>query len=335
MGRVFVSRTFGMVTHFLGREEVLAYLRDLLVRLERFDAVPTVWCPLTRSGNALLRHLLDLVASHHPQLADSVSVLPIEVKDVNDEVHFLQGDPAKDIPGKNVMIFDGATHSGQMMTNCAREALRYGAAGVCTYSLVLKRGSKFIPTLWGVTVDDTDRTFFLLDKIPNNRLDAGCLKSSTGRRALNIHLRVLAESDLKKPPVVSELDSLDRVTWGDRYFDMKAGGKHRCSYVLEKGSEILGYLTLSHPEAGRLSIDEVAVDRNHRGKNIGAVLVRFADTMARQFDCLSIQLQAVANKRDFYKGFGYKVVTETPLTLDDEEYWLMEKPVIYNQSLLS
>jgi ribosomal protein S18 acetylase RimI-like enzyme len=222
-----------------------------------------------------------------------------------------------------------------MMTNCVREVLRHGAAGVCTYSLVLKRGSKFIPTLWGVTVDDVDRAFFLLDKIPNNRLDAGCPKSPTKRKPLNIHLRVLAESDLKKPPVVSELDSLDRVTWGDRYFDMKAGGQHRCSYVLEKGDKILGYLTLSHPEAGRLSIDEVAVDRNHRGKNIGAVLVRFADTMARQFDCLNIQLQAIANIRDFYKGFGYKVIAESPLTLDDEEYWLMEKPVIYNQSLLS
>lgn len=148
-----------MVTHFLGREEVSAYLRDFLVRLECLDAIPTLWCPLTRSGNALLSELLDLVEANHPQLVKSVSVLPIEVKNGSDEVRFTRGDPAKDIPGKDVLIFDGATHSGRMMTNCVREVLRHGPAGICTYSLVLKRGSTFIPTLWGVTVDDVDRAF--------------------------------------------------------------------------------------------------------------------------------------------------------------------------------
>src|SRR5437773_6644368 len=149
-----------MVTHFIGHEQVSAYLRDFLVRLERLDAVPTLWCPLTRSGVALLNQLLDLVARNHPQSAESVSVLPIEVKDGSDEIRFSNGDPAKDIPGKNVLIFDGATHSGRTMTNCVPEVLRHGAAGVCTYSLVLKRGSNFIPTFWGVTVDDVDRVFF-------------------------------------------------------------------------------------------------------------------------------------------------------------------------------
>ena len=127
---------------------------------------------------------------------------------------------------------------------------------------------------------------------------------------------------------------MDRVTWGDRYFDMKAGRQRRCSYVLEKGYEILGYVTLSQAEAGCLSIDEVAVDRQHQGKNLGAVLMRFADTMARQFDCRTIRLHAIADKLDFYKAFGYEAVAESALMLDNEEYWLMEKAVIYNESLL-
>ncbi len=323
-----------MVTHFIGREEVSAYLRDFLVRMERLDARPTLWCPLTRSGNALLNQLLDLVEKNHPQLTDSVSVLPIEVKDGSDKVHFFNGDPAKDLPEKNVLIFDGATHSSRLMANCVAEVLRHGAAGVCTYSLVLKRGSKFIPTLWGVMVDDVDRAFFLLEEIPNNRLDAGSLHSPKKGKSLNIHIRVLCESHVKKPSVMSGVASMDRVTWGDRYFDMKAGGQRRCSYVLEKGDVILGYVTLSQAQAGCLSIDEVAVDRQHQGKNLGAVLMRFADSMARQFDCRAIRLHAIADKVDFYKAFGYKPVAESALMLDDEEYWLMEKAVIHNLSLL-
>jgi GNAT superfamily N-acetyltransferase len=324
-----------MVTYFLGREEVSAYLRDFLNRLECLSAVPTLWCPLTRSGKALLDELLDLVAQQHPRLVETVSVVPIEIGDGDSQVRFAHGDPAKDIPSQNVLIFDGATHSGRMMATCVAEVLRHGAAGVCTYSLVLKRGSTFIPTFWGLAVDDVDRAFFLLDEIPNHRLDAGGPKLPTKKKALNIHLRLLSEAHLKKPPVVCGLGSMDRVTWGDRHFDMQAGGQRRCSYVLQQGDEILGYLTLSHAEPGSLAIDEVAVDRKHQGKNLGAVLMRFADTMARQFDCQGVHLHAIKDKLDFYKGFGYKVVGETPLRLDDEEYWPMEKPVIYNQSLLS
>ena len=324
-----------MVTYFLGREEVSAYLRDFLIRLERLNAVPTLWCPLTRSGTALLDELLNLVGRHHPRLAESVSVLPIEVDDGTRQIRFTQGDPAKDIPGQNVLIFDGATHSGRMMTNCVAEVVRRRAAGVCTYSLVLKRGSTFIPTFWGVAVDDVDRAFFLLEMIPNHRLDAGGPRSPKKKKALNIHIRLLCESHLKKPPVVCGLGSMDRVTWGDRHFDMKAGDQRRCSYVLEQGDEILGYVTLTRAKDGSLAIDEVAVDRKHHGKNLGAVLMRFADTMARQFDCQEVHLHAIKDKLDFYKGFGYAVAAKSPLMLDDEEYWPMEKPVIYNQSLLS
>lgn len=326
---------FDMVTYFLGKEEVSAYLRDFLIRLEQLDAVPTLWCPLTRSGKALLDELLDLARDYHPNLVETVSVLPVEVRDKTLEVRFATEDPAKEIRGRNVLILDGATHSGRMMTKCVAEVLRHGAAGVCTYSLVLKRGSTFIPTFWGLAVEDVDRAFFLLDKIPNHRLDAGGPQSQQKKKGLNVHLRLLSEAHLKKLPVVSGLASIDRVTWSDRFFEMKTGGQRHCSYVLEKADEILGFLSLTHRETGCLFIDEIAVDQKHQGRNVGPVMMRFADTMARQFDCHKLQLYAIENRLDFYKGFGYKVVTGSPLKLDDEVYWLMEKAVIYNQSLLT
>jgi len=323
-----------MVTYFLGREEVSAYLRDFLSRLQRFDPLPTLWCPLTRSGNALLSQLLDLVQERYPDLAGTVSVLPIEVGDGSGTIRFLQGDPAKDIPGRSVLVFDGSVHSGQMLTNCVTKILNLGATQVCTYSLVIKRGSKFVPTLWGLTIDDVDRAFFLLEEIPNNRLDAGSPRAPARRTPSYIHIRVLGEADLQKPTVTSGLRSIDRVTWGDRYFDMKAGGDRRCSYVLEEGAKILGFLTLSHPEPDCLSVDEVAVDPQHRGRNLGAVLIRFADTMARHFDCRKVRLHAIKERIGFYEGFGYALASKTPVMLDEEEYQLMEKLVVYNRSLL-
>lgn len=324
-----------MVTYFLGKEEVSAYLRDFLIRLELLDAVPTLWCPLTRSGNALLNELLDLVAEHHPKLIETVSVMPIEVSDQTREIRFTKGDAAKDIRGQNVLIFDGATHSGGTMAKCVGEVLKHGAASVCTYSLVLKRGSAFIPTMWGLAVDDVDRAFFLLDKIPNHRLDAGGPASPKKKKGLNIHIRLLCDEHLQKTLLVSGLASIDRVTWGDRYFEMKTGGQRHCTYVLERGDKILGLMSLTHRASACLFIDEIAIEREHQGKNIGPVLMRFADTMARQFDCQKIQLQAISTKINFYSGFGYKVIVESPLKLDGEEYWLMEKPVIGIMSLLS
>jgi hypothetical protein len=66
-----------MVTYFIGLEEVDAYLRDLLERLDRFDPLPDLWCPVTASGNALLRRLVRLVREERPQWSEKVSALPI------------------------------------------------------------------------------------------------------------------------------------------------------------------------------------------------------------------------------------------------------------------
>jgi hypothetical protein len=48
-----------MHTHYLGREEVQAYSRDLVARLKAMGAcIPTVWCPIGRSGEELAANIL-------------------------------------------------------------------------------------------------------------------------------------------------------------------------------------------------------------------------------------------------------------------------------------
>ena len=66
-----------MITYFFGREEVTAYLKDFLDRLARFDPVPEVWCPLTKSGKDLVGAMLDLVRDFHPELANVLAVAAV------------------------------------------------------------------------------------------------------------------------------------------------------------------------------------------------------------------------------------------------------------------
>src|SRR5579884_2104899 len=228
-----------MVTYFLGEDEVLAYLRDFLERLTKFDPLPSLWCPMTRSGDAIQKLLNGLIAEKHPEIIERISVLPLDLSKDEKIVFPTEQNPEKDINGKRVLLFDGAIHSGRTMSLAAAELLRLGAADVCSYSLVVKRGSSFFPTLWGLMMDETDRAFFLLSEIPNNRLHAGaCQVENSGRSPACVHIRRLCDEHLSKEMIKSEVPSMDRVTWSDRNFDMHAGGHQRCTYLLEQGTKI-------------------------------------------------------------------------------------------------
>lgn len=279
---------------------------------------------MTRSGTVLLREMHELLRVEFPDLARGFSVITADADD-HGTVSFRHRDPG-DIEGKHVFLFDGAIHSGAKMGNCVRQLLRSGAAGVCTYALVLKHGSLFIPTLWGISVADTDRAFFLLDTIPNNRLDAGPHQEAPPF----VHLRALGEGDLTLAPIVSGVASLDRVTWGDRYFDMQLDSE-RATYLLEIGTGIVGYLTVNRATRDTLQVDEIVVDQSARGGGYGGILLRFAETLARQGDARFVRLHAIEERLQFYEKHGYHPVPGAKsLRLDAEIYHLMERPVLYH-----
>lgn len=110
VGCRFVFSCFFMITYFFGREEVAAYLRDFLDRLARFEPVPEVWCPLTDSGRDLLAAMLDLVRDIHPGLAGRVLVVAALGDD--GAVRFADANAGELLKGRNVLVFDGAVHSG-------------------------------------------------------------------------------------------------------------------------------------------------------------------------------------------------------------------------------
>jgi len=313
-----------MVTYFVGVEEVTAYLRDFLDRLSQFDPFPNLWCPITPSGNALLVQLLSLVKTEHPEWIDKVSVLPIQIERDGGPIRFDSDCPAQDVANKSVLLLDTSIHSGSTMSRSVAQVVEMGASEVCAYSLMLKCDSAFIPTLWGFMIGRTDRAFLLLDRIPNNRMAAEAMGHHP-----TVHLERLSEGHAKKPQVVCGLDSMDRTTWGDRLFDMVTGGQGQSSYLLLKKDEVLGYLTIHGPEDGCLTIDEIALDEKHHGKRLGGILLRFADSLARQSDCKFIRLYAISNKVDFYKKFGYRIVSAAPVRLGEEEYFLMERSLLH------
>lgn len=225
-----------------------------------------------------------------------------------------------------MFLFDGAVHSGTKIQRCTRKLLSLGATDICTYSLVVKHSSKFIPTLWGVSIADTDRAYFLLDSIPNNRLDAGPHHAAPPC----VHIRTLSDGDLDMAPVVSGVPSLDRVTWSDRNFDMQLDSD-RCTYLLESAATTVGYLTVNRSTPEVLQVDEIVVDQSARGAGHGGILLRFAETLARQSDAHSVRLHAIEERIPFYAKHGYHPVAGVKsLRLDAEIYHLMERPVLYH-----
>src|SRR6266568_1241594 len=101
-----------MKTYHLGREETHGYLRDFVSRLREFQPMPTVWCPVTESGDDLLRALLEVVQADFQDMIETVRLLPVEVTDGGNAVHFAGERPEDALPGQSVLMFDGAVHSG-------------------------------------------------------------------------------------------------------------------------------------------------------------------------------------------------------------------------------
>lgn len=321
-----------MHTYFLGTEEVSGYVRDFVQRLKNFEQIPTVWCPVTVSGDGLLQAILAQVRKDYPELLKTVQLLPIEIEVDDGATHilFVKEKPDAVIPGKPVLLLDSAIHSGQMMRRCADEVLRHGPTELCSYALVIKRSSVFIPTLWGLMIDEADRAYFLLDKIPNNRLNAGAKRPQPP-----VLLQRLNESHLAQPLVNSGVKSIGRMTWSDRHYQMQTAGVHTCTYVLERTQTIVGFLTVHSYAPDSLTIGEIVVDQRHQKHGYGGMLLRFADTLARQANCRIVRLHAIKEQIEFYEHFGYRLAPGGQMIrLDDEGYQWMERTVLYHQGPL-
>lgn len=325
-----------MQTHYLGTEEVRGYLRDFVARLKVLgESGPKVWVPIGTSGRELVKELIEV----SKDLDGEFTPVPAEFDRQKSAVIF-ENDAAGQILGKNVLVIDSSVHSGYTMRAIVDKVCALGAVGICSYTLVMKRGASFIPSYWGVSIGDYDRAYFLLKSLPNNHFhDGGSAFGQVRERPAKIthpnrdpyfHLRKLSKSDLERPSILSGLSSLDRTTWADRYYDM-LNHEGRITYLLEAGLAIHGYVTIDFRNGSILSIEAVAVDKALHGRGYGAALIRWAETLARQSQCRTITLWSIKDQMPTYKRLGYSIESEKrSIVLDGEEYAFMSKPVLYH-----
>lgn len=332
-----------MQTLLLGTEQVRSYLEDLKSRLTALGTeCPAVWVPLGYSGTALLREFFSL----SPDLSDR-SPIVVDVNCRQDEAgaqrivwgeNDSQSVPQELISGRNVIVIDSAVHSGKTMTAVVHALWQAGAAGVCSYTLVLKESSSFVPNFWAVSISDEDRAFFLLQEIPNNRFVRKYSCSEMGgtedesestfvkhkpQRLPYFAVRRLTKEDLGKDKFQVNVESLNRSKWEDLYFSAIDLDNYWV-YVLECKSEIIGYIALSLAHDRELSVEQIGVSSSEQGRGYAGALMRWAETLARLKDCNHIRLWSILGQRDTYAALGYRELAAR-MDLGAEKYVRMSK----------
>jgi GNAT superfamily N-acetyltransferase len=312
-----------LITHYLGREEVEGYARDIASRLDGLgENLPTLWCPVGRSGDYLAR----IIGEHITKRKGDIQTLPVAY-DKNTESVVLDESPsnlAAIRQANSIFIFDSSIHSGSTMLAVVRKLKSLGAKLVLTYSLVIKQGARFVPHFFGVVVGDHDRVFFLLKSIPNNRL------FKPHKVPFGI-LRAVSEDDCAKGDgqLDTGVDSIDKITWSDLVYQQCAHGHD--VYVIEVDGQIASYVSLRFNH-DRLLIDVVAADKKYKDKGLGGALLRWAETLARSRRCSALELWAISTQVDWYSRADYKPAGQT-LVLGKETYQRMTRKLLYSFDL--
>jgi GNAT superfamily N-acetyltransferase/hypoxanthine-guanine phosphoribosyltransferase len=308
-------------TVYIGHEEVDAYANDLASRLTKLGGdCPTVWCPIGHSGDHLVRRIAPFMPN-----ADAIKVVEVSYNRTERQAVFKHAAERADIAGRSVLVLDSSVHSGESMLECIRLVQDAGARQALGYSLVIKQSARFVPHYFGVVVGDHDRTLFLLDRLPNNRLFTSKYKP-VGL------LRKIAPQDADREGALETgVASLDKISWGDLFYEHKANGYE--VYVVEDESNIAGFIKVKLKEGRSVGIDVVAADRRYQGKGIGGALMRFAETLGRSNQCKYIDLWAIQDRVETYQYLGYAARGETISAGGGEQYTYMQKELLYHFNL--
>ena len=300
----------------MGREEVAAYANDLAQRLTRLDErFPYVWCALGHSGEEMAIVISEALPE---RLQSRIQIILMHYDRDKEAVFFeIPRDKRILVNCPSALVMDSSVHSGATMFASFEKLKSLSVKNICTYSLVLKRGASFIPNFFSVMIEQHDRAYFLLDKIPNLRvMPLGAF-------------RKLRQEDVmrRQKNIKSGLRSLDKTTWSDLLYESKTNGNN--VFIYEEGGNILGFISFRIKDS-HLFIDAIAVDKRTQGKGLGGYLMRWAETSARAANCNRIELWAKNDRIGFYRDKARFVKTTEELDLGDEKYTRMERSLLYN-----
>lgn len=303
-----------MQTVHLTEDHVRAYLADFAHRIGNGGSAPEVWVAIGASGSVIGKRLAQVT----PQLYDSADDLIVAYDRAKDLVTFpTENNPAELIQNKRILIIDGTVHSGGTLLRVIKEVQALGAAAITSYALAVQRGSKVIPNYFGFLIGDHDRVQF-----PSLRLANNCLNE------YGVY-RKLSSDDLNREMIRSGEDFIDKVSWEYRWYELVTD-QNRHIYVHEHNGKIAGFVSFKFTSEKAVLIDEVAVDRTHKGKGLGGHLMRWAEHFARHKDCSEIQLWAVDANIEFYRSHGYRQTGDSPLSLSGHQFCMMRKKLLYN-----
>lgn len=308
-----------MHTYFLSDDDVRRYACDLAARLDALgEAMPTVWFTLGISGDKMGAVLGQALLESRRDSLDTYR-LSYNRKDGTCTV---RGEAFPQITARTVLLIDSAIHSGASMEAAVRTLREHGAQNIITYSLIIKRTSSFVPSYFGLVIDEHDRAYFQLEVLPNNRLHKAA-PVGTLRKVRN------ADAHRQDRKLDTGVPSIDGITLGDLYYECHTKGSH--AYLYEVDGKLAGVLHFKFTAQNTLFIDLVATDQAYRGQSLGIALMRWAETYARVSKCSAIELWAIEDRVSFYEHQGFTRTTDVPLDLGfGEIYHRMRKPILYN-----
>lgn len=311
-----------MITHFIGDPEVTRYAQDLADRLVSLGGdFPRIWLTIGESGEDIAADVLVLLPASHQK---NVKFIRLGYERSDNRITYLDGYDENELDkNATVLVVDSSVHSGTTMAAIVKSLHDLGILHILSFALVIKRGACFIPNYFGLVIDDHDRALFKLEKYANNRL---CKKKPFGT------LRKLKQADVHLTPdhINSGVPSIDKMTWGDLWYEKTVKSTH--VYVYELEGKVKSFISFKAQKSGSLFIDAIASSSELIGAGIGGVLLRWAESWARSANCNEVTLWSIDDPEriSFYKHFGFTLTGETMDLGGGEKYRHMHRVLLYN-----
>jgi hypothetical protein len=288
-----------MHTYFIDRGDVTAYLLDFTERLREIKGdMPITFCYIGESGDELLTAIVEADSSI---IGNDTYVVDAYYDKKTRAVSFKGGDADVELlKDRRVVVIDSIVHSGRSMAAVANKVRSTGARSVCTYSLIICRGSTFIPNMWGLTINDHDRACFLCKTIPNNRLSEG---------GPSVHIRKLSAEDRSIIEGVGEIFHIDERGLKEMV-DANERQESRLTYVIEDGGEIGGYATIEFDSLSKVTVQRLAVRQGAMEDVYAEALMRWSETLGRQADCDKIEIWINRDEVEKYKEWHFECAIE-------------------------
>ena len=314
-----------MVTYHLGAEEVDAYLSFLISRV--FTGVappPEIICCVGESGEIVGKRLVQLVKI----IAPSRSLLLVNAKmirkgDVQFSFPLEKNQPATInfaafFHGKNTLIMDGSVKSGRQMRTVVDAVAGFKANVIHTYAMVLKRGSGFIPSSWGLIIDDYDLAhYYMMSGEAVRLLDTPECQGFA---------RELATQDAKTPALCGWPES-ELMSWVKLYYErMQKAPQTARAYVFISGEQTVAYFLTEmegSPPSRFMKLSLITTKGEHAFA--GGYALKWAESLGRKADCRAVRLRVERKYEQQFVEMGFDPVP----TPGDPNYVLMDYDILH------